>query len=196
MIATYTPTAELESGSGTQPAGKLESISAMPVYKDKSHEELKWEDYQLGDKGGPAPAGQSAVAIRFGATNTQSNLFASSSAFGFAPSSAPAQSSLPFGALSTSNPFGPTSSTTTSIFGASATAFGSSTSPSLFGSSSSSAFGSSTSIFGSALAPATFAAFGSGLSFANTQSSPLFQSSTPSLGQTSSHFGHTASSFG
>ncbi|KAG8476415.1 hypothetical protein CXB51_033365 [Gossypium anomalum] len=32
------------------PAEKLESISAMPVYKDKSHEELRWEDYQLGDK--------------------------------------------------------------------------------------------------------------------------------------------------
>ncbi|WJX55187.1 hypothetical protein P8452_40987 [Trifolium repens] len=25
----------------------------MPVYKDKSHEDLRWEDYQLGDKGGP-----------------------------------------------------------------------------------------------------------------------------------------------
>ena len=30
---------------------KLESISAMPIYKDKSHEQLRWEDYQLGDKG-------------------------------------------------------------------------------------------------------------------------------------------------
>ena len=49
--AAYTPTAELDSGSGTQPAGKLESISAMPIYKDKSHEELRWEDHQLGDKG-------------------------------------------------------------------------------------------------------------------------------------------------
>jgi hypothetical protein len=26
----------------------LESISAILVYKDKSHEELRWEDYQLG----------------------------------------------------------------------------------------------------------------------------------------------------
>lgn len=50
-VAAYTPTAELDSGTGSQPAGKLESISAMPVYKDKSHEELRWEDYQLGDKG-------------------------------------------------------------------------------------------------------------------------------------------------
>ncbi|MCI19333.1 nuclear pore complex protein Nup98-Nup96-like, partial [Trifolium medium] len=27
---------------------KLESISAIPLYKDKSHEELRFEDYQLG----------------------------------------------------------------------------------------------------------------------------------------------------
>lgn len=50
--AAYAPTTEPDPGSGsTQAAGKLESISAMPVYKDKSHEELRWEDYQLGDKG-------------------------------------------------------------------------------------------------------------------------------------------------
>lgn len=50
-VAAYQATPEADSGSGTQPAGKLESISAMPVYRDKSHEELRWEDYQLGDKG-------------------------------------------------------------------------------------------------------------------------------------------------
>ncbi|XP_052210740.1 nuclear pore complex protein NUP98A isoform X2 [Diospyros lotus] len=222
-VAAYTPTAEVDSGSGTQPAGKLESISAMPVYKDKSHEELRWEDYQLGDKGGPAPAGQVASAIGFGASSTPSNPFASSSAFGqssanlfssstssnpfapktptfgntaFGPSSTPAFASSPFGTSSTSNPFGSTSSATTSIFGASTPGFGANTSPSLFGSSSSSAFGSSTSVFGSTSAPGTAPAFGSGLSFANTQSSPLFQSTTPSLGQTSSVFGQTGSTFG
>ncbi|KAG5563624.1 hypothetical protein RHGRI_006164 [Rhododendron griersonianum] len=221
-VAAYTPTAELDSGTGSQPAGKLESISAMPVYKDKSHEELRWEDYQLGDKGGPAPAGQSTGAIGFGAATTQSNPFASSSAFGqssanpfssptpsnpFAPktpafgstgfgSSSAAFGSSPFGTSSTSNPFGSTSSGTTSIFGASGSAFGANSSPSLFGSASSPAFGTSTSIFGSASAPGTASAFGSGLSFANTQSSPLFQSSTPSLGQTNSLFGQTAPTFG
>ena len=46
----YAPTVEADTASGT-PAGKLESISAMPAYKDKSHEELRWEDYQRGDKG-------------------------------------------------------------------------------------------------------------------------------------------------
>ena len=47
----YAQTPEADSGTGTQPAGKLESISAMPAYKEKSHEELRWEDYQAGDKG-------------------------------------------------------------------------------------------------------------------------------------------------
>lgn len=50
-IAAFAPTTEAETGSASQPAGKLDSISAMPAYKDKSHEELRWEDYQLGDKG-------------------------------------------------------------------------------------------------------------------------------------------------
>lgn len=50
-VTPYTPTTEADAGTGAQPAGKLESISAMPVYKEKSHEELRWEDYQLGDKG-------------------------------------------------------------------------------------------------------------------------------------------------
>lgn len=50
-VAAYQATPEADGGSGTQNSGKLESISAMPVYKDKSHEELRWEDYQLGDKG-------------------------------------------------------------------------------------------------------------------------------------------------
>jgi nuclear pore complex protein Nup98-Nup96 len=49
-IASYSATVEADSGTSGQ-AAKLESISAMPVYKDKSHEELRWEDYQLGDKG-------------------------------------------------------------------------------------------------------------------------------------------------
>jgi len=46
-VASYSATVEAYSGQ----TGKLESISAMPVYKDKIHEELRWEDYQLGDKG-------------------------------------------------------------------------------------------------------------------------------------------------
>ena len=50
-IKPYAQTPDVDGAtSGTQPA-KLDSISAMPEYKDKSHEELRWEDYQRGDKG-------------------------------------------------------------------------------------------------------------------------------------------------
>jgi len=44
---TKTPTTEEYNPFG----GNLQSLSAMPVYKDKSHEELRWEDYQHGDRG-------------------------------------------------------------------------------------------------------------------------------------------------
>lgn len=44
-VTSYTGTAEVDG------AGRLVSISAMHVHKDKCHEELKWEDYKLGDKG-------------------------------------------------------------------------------------------------------------------------------------------------
>ncbi|ONM25693.1 Nuclear pore complex protein NUP98A [Zea mays] len=51
-IKPYSQTPDVDSAtSGTQPAAKLDSISAMPEYKEKSHEELRWEDYQRGDKG-------------------------------------------------------------------------------------------------------------------------------------------------
>ncbi|KAJ4711754.1 Nuclear pore complex protein NUP98A [Melia azedarach] len=210
-VASYTPTTEADTG--TQPAGKLESISAMPVYKDKSHEELRWEDYQLGDKGGPLPAGQSAGGIGFGAsaapsspfapspafgqsssspfsTSTSSNLFApktstfNSSSFGTSTSTS-AFGSSPFGVSSSANPFGSTSSTTPSIFG--------STSTPAFGASSSPAFGSSPSLFNSTAAQGAVSSFGSGMNF-GTQSSPLF-SSAPT-GQTGSAFGQGTSSFG
>ena len=46
-VAKYTRT-RITENSGSFPAN---SISAMPVYKDKSHEELRWEDYKRGDKG-------------------------------------------------------------------------------------------------------------------------------------------------
>ncbi|KAL8196324.1 hypothetical protein R6Q57_025324 [Mikania cordata] len=222
-VTPYAQTPEADSGSGTQPAGKLESISAMPAYKEKSHEELRWEDYQLGDKGGPNPAAQSSGGMGFNMNTTQpTNPFASSSpAFGqssanpfssatsinpFAPktstfgtpgfgSSTPSLGSSPFGAAS-SNPFGstPSPAPAPSAFG-STPAFGSTTSTSLFGTPSSSAFGISTSIFGTQ-AQGTTSAFGAGLSFGSTQSSPLFQSTTPTLGQTSSPFGQAPSAFG
>ncbi|CAN4114551.1 unnamed protein product [Withania somnifera] len=217
-VAAYQATPEPDSGSGTQAAAKLVSISAMPGYKDKSHEELRWEDYQLGDKGGPAPAGQSTSGINFGSSafasssaspfgqssanpfssSTSSNPFAPKpstfSTPGFGVSTTPAFNSSPFASSNASNPFGSTSSTSPSLFG-STPSFGPSTSSTLFGSSSASGFGSSISIFGSSSAQSTAPAFGPSLSFGNTQSSPLFQSTTPSFGQTSSAFGQTTSFF-
>lgn len=50
-VTPYAQTPETDGTSGAQAGGKLESISAMPAYKEKSHEELRWEDYQAGDKG-------------------------------------------------------------------------------------------------------------------------------------------------
>ncbi|KAI3509107.1 hypothetical protein L1887_24133 [Cichorium endivia] len=46
-IANYKKTPETEYSPE-----KLVSISAMPVYNDKSHEELRLEDYKLSEKGG------------------------------------------------------------------------------------------------------------------------------------------------
>ncbi|CAN1299460.1 Nuclear pore complex protein NUP98A [Linum perenne] len=203
----YATTADTEStGAGGQP-GKLESISAMPAYKEKSHEELRWEDYQLGDKGGPLPSGQPSGGISFSAPAAQSNPFGSSSTFAqpaanpfssststnpfapkaFGPTPTSTFNSSPFGTSTTANPFQSTSFASTSAGG-----FGT-TSPSLFGTSSSSSFGSTPSLFTST-AQGTTSAFGQ-TGFASS-SSPLFQSTTPSLGQTGSVFGQTASSFG
>ncbi|GMY31983.1 nuclear pore complex protein NUP98A [Fagus crenata] len=190
-VAAYTPTTEADGGA--QAAGKLESISAMPVYKDKSHEELRWEDYQLGDKGGPLPAGQPAGGIGFSSSpsptfgqsaaspfssSMSSNLFAPKTpglgGLTFASSAASTFSSSPFSASTSTNLFGSTSLSTTSTFGVNS-------SPSIFG---------SPSLFSSGPSQTTNPAFPS-----NTQSSPLFQTSTPSIGQTGSAFGQT-NSFG
>lgn len=205
-VASYTATTEADSGTSGQTA-KLESISAMPVYKDKSHEELRWEDYQLGDKGGPHPSGQSTGLAGFSSSTTQTNAFSPSPVFG-------QSSANPFSTTTpNSNPFAPKSSPFSSGFGTSAApafsspAFGPSTSaaapsifgssPSPFGASSSStpSFGQSTSLFNNAPAQATSSPFGTSI-FGNTQSSPLFSSAAPTIAQTSSAFGQNPSPFG
>ncbi|VFQ98328.1 unnamed protein product [Cuscuta campestris] len=198
-VAPYQPTPETDSGSTT--TGKVESISAMPVYKDKSHEELRFEDYQAGDKGGPALSAQSTGGNSFG--QSSANPFSSTTPSPFAPKSTFAVSTTPafstaFGTSTTPNPFGSTS-LATSLFGSSPSSFVTNTTP-IFGQSSTSGFGQSTSVFGSS-AQGTTPAFGSSLAF-NTQSTPLFQSTTPSFGQTGTFgqtgaaFGQTSSSFG
>ncbi|KAK1364141.1 Peptidase S59 domain-containing protein [Heracleum sosnowskyi] len=55
----YTETVELEGNP--QLSTRIVSISAMPVFQDKSHEELRWEDKQLGDNGN-IPLFHSAIA--------------------------------------------------------------------------------------------------------------------------------------
>ncbi|KAI3848483.1 hypothetical protein MKX03_031750 [Papaver bracteatum] len=45
--------AELEDSALGTGKVKVHSISFMHAYAQKSHEELRWVDYQLGDKGGP-----------------------------------------------------------------------------------------------------------------------------------------------
>ncbi|KAG4969083.1 hypothetical protein JHK82_034795 [Glycine max] len=205
-VASYTATTEADSGTSGQTA-KLESISAMPIYKDKSHEELRWEDYQLGDKGGPLPSALSTGLTGFGSSTTPTNAFSPSPVFGQS-SANPFSSTTP-----NSNPFAPKSSPFSSGFGTSATpafsssAFGSSTSaaaPSLFGStpspfgansSSTPSFGQSPSLFNTAPTQATSSPFGNSI-FGNTLSSPLFSSAAPTGGQTASAFGQNTSPFG
>lgn len=167
-IQPYVQTPDADSAtSGSQPAAKLDSISAMPAYKDKSHEELRWEDYQRGDKGGPntsvAPVANSFASPQPSfQTNppTTGNLFAKSSPFTSGGFGAP---SNPF-AAPTANQFAQTSSS----------AFSANTSPSLFANTTPSLFNTSST---------STNPFGTGLSIGNnSQSAGLFQSS-PAIGQ-------------
>ncbi|CAM6041648.1 unnamed protein product [Sphagnum compactum] len=55
-VAPYAATPDLDSQVAltfVPQVQKFMSISAMPAYKNKSHEELRMEDHQAGDKGGP-----------------------------------------------------------------------------------------------------------------------------------------------
>ncbi|ONM25705.1 Nuclear pore complex protein NUP98A [Zea mays] len=188
-IKPYSQTPDVDSAtSGTQPAAKLDSISAMPEYKEKSHEELRWEDYQRGDKGGPNTSGTQTLAPSF-PSPIQHNTFASTSN---------PFSTNPF---STNNPFAPKPTTTTSspfntsfnnASVASSSLFTSSPGTTMFGQPGVSTLpapaSNSPSLFGNINpAPATssiFATsvtnnpspFGTGTSLANTQSAPLFSS--------------------
>ncbi|XP_054809218.1 nuclear pore complex protein NUP98A isoform X2 [Prosopis cineraria] len=197
-VANYTPTAEADGGTSGQTA-KLESISAMPIYKEKSHEELRWEDYQIGDKGGPLSSAQSTGLAGFGSTTTQTNTFAPSPSFGQSAAN-------PFSTSTPSNPFAAKSSAFSTGFGTSSTpafsssAFGTSTSaapPSIFGSSTSTFGANSPSpLFSSSPALGTSSPFGSSINFGNTQSSNLFSSAVPTIAQPGSAFGQGTSLFG
>ncbi|XP_074319202.1 nuclear pore complex protein NUP98A-like isoform X2 [Silene latifolia] len=195
-VTPYRATEDTD-GTSNQPQGKLVSISAMQAYKDKNHEELRWEDYQRSDKGGPNSAGQTtslssgvpgAASNPFG--SAASNPFGSSQTFGqsagspFSMSAPPTQTNL---FTPTPAPFGGTGlATTTATFGSSPFGSAPTTTPSLFGSNpaqSSSPFGTSTSAFASS--PSIF---GTASSTA-TGSSSLFG---PSPGQGQSPVGTSA----
>ncbi|XP_073270805.1 uncharacterized protein [Primulina huaijiensis] len=89
-VAPYSATRETNGGSGRNYLEKMQSISAMPIYSDKSHEELRMEDYELQNKvsagGNTSRGGQSGfkhfatkesifnpAAFDFCASNTLSN---------------------------------------------------------------------------------------------------------------------------
>ncbi|KHN04989.1 hypothetical protein glysoja_013896 [Glycine soja] len=171
-VASYMATTEADSCTS---GSKLESISAMPIYKDKSHEQLRWEDYQLGDKGGHLSIQSTGLtgfslyqsaANPFSTTTPNSNLFVPKSSplsSGFGTSAAPAFSLPAFGSS--------TSAAEPSIFGSTPCPFGAN-------SSSTPSFGQSLSLFNTAPAQATSSPFGRNI-FGNTQSSPLFSSAAP-----------------
>ncbi|KAJ6823172.1 nuclear pore complex protein NUP98A isoform X2 [Iris pallida] len=93
-VAAYTPT---DDGTGL-----MVSISAMPIYKDKCHEELRWEDYQFRNRGTfNFPVSVQARPFTFFGTfgHPAENAFKLSSSFTPNP---PTSGSTGFGSTSTS----------------------------------------------------------------------------------------------
>ncbi|CAM6098075.1 unnamed protein product [Calypogeia fissa] len=171
-VVPYAVTNDTDVGVGGQ-VGKFMSISAMPAYNTKSPEELRWEDYQAGDKGGSNQAGQQPATGGIFGTTPQSP-------FGGAPTGGFGQQP------STPNPFATTP--TSGIFGGQkpTTGFGAASTPA-FGSTPAPAFGQTPSPFGQTqspfAAPSTMSAFG--------------QASAPAFGSTPSPFGgSTGAGFG
>uniref|UniRef100_A0A251VA50 Nucleoporin autopeptidase n=1 Tax=Helianthus annuus TaxID=4232 RepID=A0A251VA50_HELAN len=100
-------------------AGKLKSISAMHAYKEKSHGELRWEDYQRGDKGGLDPAARSSGGKSFNPFAPMPSSISSTNPFGPMTStfrSTPSLGSSPFGPAAC-NPFKSTPSPAPSAIG-------------------------------------------------------------------------------
>ena len=188
-----------QSSTGTRTTVQFNSISCMPEYVTKSAEELRWEDYQDGNKGG-TQAGQAPGM--FGQTQTtQSNPFGqpastpfgasqNTSSFGggaFGGSAFGASSTPAFGAAS-APAFGTATGTgaSTPAFGGSA--FGASSTPA-FGATSTPAFGTTTgastpAFGGSAFGASSTPAFGatSAPAFGATSTPAFGASSTPAFG--------------
>ncbi|XXG77304.1 hypothetical protein AAC387_Pa08g1481 [Persea americana] len=191
----YSPTIEFDGGQGG--VVNLQSISCIPAYKNKSTEELRWEDYQLGHNGQPE-CGSKPTGGSSSAPSTQSWLFAppTTSSFGtvfssstssafhtsssdlFSMKTTPSTYRSPFtsGVSSTASLFGPPRTTASSFI---STDFGSmpsaQSSINLFSSS------STTSVFGKPQMSGTHLGLRFGHSGSSTSSVPTF-SSTSSFG--------------
>lgn len=188
-VAPFNVTTTQDGNSTTHIA--FQSITAMPQYEAKSFEELRYEDYSVGNRGdgsatsstpggfgfgapAPAPTGFGSTTGGFGAQPSQSTFGAQAPA----PFGAPAPSA--FGAApapSAFGGFGAPAPSTGGLFGAPApapSAFGAAPAPSggLFGSAPASGGG----LFGSAPAPAP--AFGTSA----PSSGGLFGAPAPSSG--------------
>lgn len=189
-----------QSSTGARNTVHFNSISCMPEYASKSVEELRWEDYQDGNKGGNQaqgagggmfgqaqqqpqnPFGQQSQPSAFGASQTPafgSSTFGApntgaTNAFGATPASSSAFGGGGFGASPASTPgFGAAPASTPSFGG-----FGASSTPA-FGASSMPAFGASqTSTPG-------FGTGSTGFGMTSASSTPAFgasPASTPSFG--------------
>ncbi|KAL3681494.1 hypothetical protein R1sor_024450 [Riccia sorocarpa] len=161
-VSPFAVTDDPDFGIGGQ-VGKLMSISAMPAYSSKCPEELRWEDYQAGCKGGPGPTAQQPAAGSIFVQTAPTSPFGVSTGFGHQTSTVP-------------NPFA--TAATTSIFEQKpATGFGATSAPA-FAASSSPAFGTT---FGQA--PSTGAAFGqAGIPAFRMTPSPFGASGTTPFG--------------
>ncbi|CAN6239925.1 unnamed protein product [Urochloa humidicola] len=196
-IKPYAQTPDIDGATGTQGAAKLDSISAMPEYKDKSHEELRWEDYQRGDKGGPNPSAAPAATPTFPASTPPNtfttnnpfsqptpNLFSSNNPFSKPASTGASLFNTSFSSVASSSPF--TSSTSTAMFGQQTGLFGTQSAPPFQSPTSFAQQPSSTPALSSGnlfSTPSTSGLFGSGPSLFST---PTFQASAPA--QTSNMF--------
>ncbi|KAJ8908143.1 hypothetical protein NDN08_008237 [Rhodosorus marinus] len=189
----YQVTGEYDSTQGTNL--RFQSISLMPAYKNKSVEELRVEDYQLGNKGGQGGASGGGM---FGAASG-SQMAPGGSTFGGGFGGQSSSSSLWGGSQqpATQSGFG----------GASTPAFGGSTQGSLFGGNTTGLFNSSPSNSGGGLfgkpassgfgstpagsqqsAPALSNAFvgSTGTSLTGGAGGGQFGQATPAFGQSSS----------
>ncbi|XP_050377892.1 nuclear pore complex protein NUP98A-like [Argentina anserina] len=189
-VATYTNTIAPDSfGNGNSPTVvRFMSISAMPVYINKSHEELRHEDYLMGDRGGLTPAGGSGFVI----STTQSRHLNPSSVFA-------QTSSTPFNASTSSSIFSPQTLFTYTGFRTSSSPFTQSASP-FWPSSTTNLFtppSSSPSVFGKMCPPSSLSTPAtSSFTFPAPSSYSTFNfTPTSSNAQIGSAFGQTSNSF-